>query len=245
MTSLVASELVKLRTTRAPYGLVLGLVVLSGLIAVGTVGSDILATGDDRALELADAVEAAAFFATLLGILLITNEYRHRTITPTFLVTPARERIVAAKVAAGILTGLACGAAAAGIALAVSLPWLAVRDQTLPLDGDLATAMLALVGVFALSAVLGIAIGALIRSQAGALVTTFVWFLIVEPIVAAVTALVLDLEIGRYLPGSALDALVSVNGDLLDPGWALLLVLLYLGVLLGIGLLVTLRQDVD
>jgi ABC-2 type transport system permease protein len=245
VTSLIASELVKLRTTRAPYGLVLGLVVVSGLIAVGTVGSDILATGDNRALELADAVEAAAFFATLLGILLITNEYRHRTITPTFLVTPARERVVAAKVAAGTLTGLACGAAAAGVALAISLPWLASRDQALPLDGDLVTAMLALVGGFALSAVLGIAIGALIRSQAGALVTTFVWFLIVEPIVAAVTALALDLEIGPYLPGSAFDALVSVDGNLLDAGWALLLVLLYLGVLLGAGLLVTLRQDVD
>ena len=36
-------------------------------------------------------------FVSLLGILLITNEYYHQTATTTFLTTPHRSRVVAAK----------------------------------------------------------------------------------------------------------------------------------------------------
>ena len=42
----------------------------------------------------------------LLGAIMVTNEFFHLTATTTFLVTPHRERVVLAKLAAAVLLGL-------------------------------------------------------------------------------------------------------------------------------------------
>ena len=48
-------------------------------------------------------------FALMLGILAITSEFRHGTITPSLLVVPDRVRLVLGKLGASILVGLALG----------------------------------------------------------------------------------------------------------------------------------------
>ena len=245
MSGLLASELLKLRTTRAPYGLLLAIVAISALAVAGAVGADVL-DGDDRALQLADAAEVSGLLVALLGILLVTNEYRHGTITPTFLVTPARERVVAAKLVAAALAGALAGVAVTAVALAIALPWLSSRGEALPVDADLATAVLRLVGAFSLWGVLGAAIGAVIRSQIGAVALTFAWFLIVEGIALAIDAVLFDGDdvVAPYLPGSAMDALVSTGGDrLVDPVVAVPLALLYTAALAALGLFLTLHRD--
>ena len=45
----------------------------------------------------------------MLGILAITSEFRHGTITPSLLVVPDRVRLVLAKLGASVLIGLALG----------------------------------------------------------------------------------------------------------------------------------------
>ena len=245
MSALLGSELLKLRTTRAPYGLLVAIVAVSALAVTGAVGADVL-DRDDRALELADAAEVSGLLVVLLGILLVTNEYRHGTITPTILVTPAHERVVAAKLVTAALAGALAGLVVTAVALAISLPWLSSRGEPLALDADLATAFARLVGAFALSGVLGAAIGSVIRSQIGAVALTFVWFLIVEGIAVAIDAVLFDGDdtVTPYLPGSAMDALVSTgDGGLLDPAAAVPLALLYAAGLAALGIFLTLRRD--
>ncbi len=249
MTHLVASELLKLRTTRAPYGLVLAVLALSALTVVALIGSGSV-DDDERAFSLADAAEASGILATVLGILLVTNEYRHGTITQTFLATPVRERVIAAKLVAGACAGLVVGALATVVALAIAVPWLAARDE--PLDGDLGRAVGALVVAFVLAALFGVAIGWAIHSQIAAIVGTFAWFLFVEPLVIGLSVLLerytaVDAEdVARYLPGSVLDAIVSQGqDDVLAPRWALPLAVVYLAALVAVGVLVTLRRDAE
>ena len=251
MTNLLASEFLKVRTTRAFIGIALAALAITAVATAGTVGPG-LSEGDGRDSDLAGAAAFSLFLATVLGILLITNEFRHGTITQTLLYTPRREQVLAAKLVISVLAGLVLGLIAAAAMLLVATPWLATRDEPLQFDGELFGALGRLLLAAAISGALGLAIGAAVRSQVWALVATFVWFLVLEPIVALV-GLIFDRDDGyervaKYLPGSAIDAITSRAGaDASLFGWhtGALLALLYVAGLGAVGLTLVLRQDAD
>ena len=249
MTRLVAAELLKLRTTRSPLGLLLGLLALAAIALAGTIASGELDGGPAPADRLVGAAAAALVFATLLGIVAVTNEFRHGTVVQTFLLEPVRERVVAAKAVAGLAAGAVLGVAATLLTLAVALPWLGSRGAPLELGGDLAGALGRLVVAFAVAGVLGVAIGFLIRSQVGAIVATLAWFLVAEPLLAFLGFALWRDDLGRspvdpYLPGSAFDAFVAGGaGDYVSTGRAALVLLAYVAGLLLLAVVVTRRRD--
>ena len=245
--TLVAAELLKLRTTRGPYLLALAILVIAGLTAAGIVGAGGL-EDDERALSLMDAVESASLLAMVLGVVLVTNEYRHGTVTATFLAEPRRERVLVAKLALGALVGAAIGVGAALLGLAVALPWLSSRDEPLPVDAELAAAAARLVLAYSVAVALGVAVGALVHSQLSAVVGVFAWFLVVEQIVIALSGLAADFDdnpVARYLPGSVTDAIVSTGGgDVPRPAVGIALALAYVAAIFAAGAAVTVRRDV-
>lgn len=199
---LLYAELLKLRTApRTLIGLTLGLIALSVLGAGSTAsGGDNSPIGNEFVLwDVLSVVTLAAIFTLILGILIVTWEYRHGTITQTFLLTPQRERVMIAKYG----VGLAAGAVLAGLCLLVVLVtaqfWISIdltRGQW-ELIGRLVLAS-ALWGVF------GAGLGAVLQSQVGAIVTAFVWFLVAEPLIGSQFE-----HFGDYLPGSTLDRLTQ------------------------------------
>jgi hypothetical protein len=68
-----------------------------------------------------------ALFASILGALSITAEFRHGAIRPTLLATPKRPRVIAAKLLASVLAGLAIGLLAEGFTAALETAGLAAR----------------------------------------------------------------------------------------------------------------------
>ena len=54
-------------------------------------------------------LDNSRLLALVLGVLIITGEYRHKTVTPTFLAEPRRGRVVTAKLGIGFGGGLALG----------------------------------------------------------------------------------------------------------------------------------------
>ena len=89
----IKAELLKIRSTRTTIGIVLGMIaivllfsILSGLL---THASDLSSPEDQRGQLGVGSL--AGVFAALAGIMLITSEYRHGTIRPTFLFTPRRD----------------------------------------------------------------------------------------------------------------------------------------------------------
>lgn len=249
--NLLASELLKLRTTRVPYVL-LGLTILaSGLVTAALVGAG-EADPDkaDRALALAQGAGFWSTIATVLGILIVTNEYRHDTIMTTFLAEPRRVRVLAAKLATSLIAGAVLALGAIVAMAAVALPWLSITDQSLPLEGQALEAVGRLLLAFALSAALGAAVGAIIQNQVGTIITVFVWFLIVESIIGVVSGLLFgDLgdadPVSPYLPGSALGAIVGGQGAefMLDGGWGALLATGYVAALSLLGAVSMTRRD--
>jgi ABC-2 type transport system permease protein len=250
--NVLASELLKLRTTRVPYVL-LGLAALAtGLVAAALVGAGELdADQEDRALALAQGAGFWSVVATVLGILVVTNEYRHGTVMTTFLAEPRRAHVLAAKLATSVLGGAVLALGAIVAATAVALPWLALRDESLPLDVQTVEAAGRLLLAFSLSAALGAAVGAVIQNQVGTIITVFVWFLIVESIIGVVSSLLFG-DFGEpdpvtpYLPGTALEGIVGggQGGEyMLDAGPSILLAAAYAAALGALGAASMMRRD--
>lgn len=115
----------------------------------------------------------------LLGAILVTNEFFHQTATTTFLVTPVRERVVLAKLAAAVLVGLAFWL----VTTALNLVVVPLIMHQLDLGNLLGTgAVWRAIGLnalaFAVWAVLGVGLGVLIRSQLAATLILSIVYLI-------------------------------------------------------------------
>jgi ABC-2 type transport system permease protein len=201
---LISAELFKLRTTRAFYAL-----------AIGALGFTLLVTSlgaifDEEGLVLGD-VMMVAFFTQLItlviGILCITNEFRHGTITPTLLVSPVRPRLVLAKVVASLLVGLVLGLAACGIIAGVVALDGGDSDEALKLIAGGAI----LAGVYA---VLGVGLGAIIRNQVGAIIGALVYLLLLEGLIGLVPGI--DDVLPIYGLGGTSQSLRATDAG--DPG---------------------------
>jgi ABC-2 type transport system permease protein len=190
MTRLVTAEIFKLRTTRTFYGIVggaLGLVLLIVVVAAATASWN---PGDTPLRDLLGISGFAQVFALVLGILALTSEFRHGTITPSLLVVPDRVRLTLAKLGASLATGLALGLAATGLTAAIASAILNVRGIDTGLTGSQVTKMV--VGgtvAAALYAALGVGVGALVRNQVGAIVGTLVYLFVLENLLQIVKAL--------------------------------------------------------
>ena len=253
---LLYAELLKVRTApRTSLGLVLGLLLLAGF-GSATTAYDADSTPFGREVALGDVISVvsiAPVFTLILGILVVTWEYRHGTITQTFLATPRRERVIGAKDALSFVYGGVLAVAALVLTLIVASFWISL---------DLERGHWELAGrlVFAAAAwgVLGAGLGALLQSQVGAIVTSFVWFLVAEPLLSATIDSLTDARITDYFPGNALERLqdtagaveVGPEGVVTGPDYAFglwpaaLLVVGYAALFAVLGLVSALKRDV-
>lgn len=223
MSALVRSEWLKIRTTRGWWAYLIVIVLLTGIAVASDIGSS---EDDNRSrlefqVGLVDSAFFAALLAIILGITMVTAEFRHGTITPTLLAAPHRERVIAGKSIAATLVAVLFALLAFVVLAGVALIWLSAIDADLHLgDPEIAkrAAQMALLAV--LWALLGLAIGAAVHSQVAALVGTLIWIFLGEGLSIGLFGL-LDIEgaIG-YLPFQALDAADGTGGEDLLSYWS-------------------------
>ncbi|MCF6743277.1 ABC transporter permease [Blastococcus sp. KM273128] len=250
MTDLIRAEWTKLFTTRVWLGLLLGACVMVIGFAVlltafaGNPESGIPAVGTPlyEELAMANAVNVNVLFL-IVGIIGMTQEYRHRTATPTFLTTPRRGNVVIAK----LLAYAVAAALFALVVLVVNYAAVAVhagaRGAAPALDADnlgtLGSAGLALV----IYAIIGVGLGALLRNQVGAIVGGLVYLFVIEPIIRSIPA---TSGAYKWMPGGALEALTATfeGPDLLE-AWQGGLLLLGYGLLAALlGTFLAVRRDI-
>ena len=235
MTALVRSELLKIRTTRGWWAYLSLIVGITGIAVAGEVGtaSDEERSAADFLVDLVEIVSVSSFVALILGITIVTSEFRHGTSTPTFLAAPHRELVIVAKALAATVVAIGFVVLSLLIVAAVALPWLAIVDATTSLgDGELATRAASHALAIVLSALIGIAIGTAVHSQVAALVGTLVWIFVVENLLWGLFALLGVDSAVQYLPFRALDATDGSGGELMlaqglgiavSLGWILLI----------------------
>jgi ABC-type transport system involved in multi-copper enzyme maturation permease subunit len=240
--------MLKQRSTRTALGLfaaMLGLVLLAVLMHGFGLAAEDLGGTHVQLMVLGRGEFLAALFAALLGSMSITAEIRHGTIRATFLITPRRGRVVAAKVLVSILVGTGFGLVAGAVAVAAGTASLRARGIDLQLDqGDYVLLVVGAAGAAALWAAIGVGVGALARNQVPTLIGICAWLLFVEGLLAGDVASGLG-DVGRLLPGAAAAAVSGQDpGTLLAPAVGLVLLALYAAAAALAGALALSRRDV-
>jgi ABC-type transport system involved in multi-copper enzyme maturation permease subunit len=228
----LASEFQKVFTTRMWWLLAVLLVVYVALMS-GGLGAlfGLLATdpealggsaGGGAAVPSGDALAPLLYsfassigyvFPVLLGALAVTSEFRHRTLTQTFLVTPKRGVVLGAKFASHLVLGALFGALGFAAAVAAGAGALSLWDLGTALDQPETWALIAR-GVLAMAlwGAIGVGLGSVVPNQVAAIVIVIAFTQFVEPVVRLVASLSeVTAEIAKFLPGAASDALVGAS----------------------------------
>lgn len=248
MIALVRSELLKVRTTRSWWAYLIVIMLLAGIGAAGTIGS---AASTDRGtldfqLDVVDTMGVAVLLAIILGMTIITAEFRHGTVTPTFLAAPHRERVIGAKAIAAVIVAVGFALLALVVILAVALVWFSIIGVDSQFtDGEILIRAAQQVLAVVLWALIGVAIGAIVQSQVAALVGTLVWIFVVENLLVGLLGLLDGDGVTAYLPFRALDAADGTGGDNLISYWPGVAVALGWIALIGAaGVVRTRRRDI-
>jgi ABC-type transport system involved in multi-copper enzyme maturation permease subunit len=200
MRDLVRAEILKLRTTRGAFLLLLGAVAINIFTVV--------APGEDALREFAQPLheqQAVLIVSMLMRILLlalgiraVTEEFRHGTITPTLLAAPRRQKLVVAKAIAVAGAGTLFALVTVTTLLASMNVMANLNDLTVaPLEESWRTLVGALtVGV--IWPVVGLGVGLLVRSAVAATVGGVVWLMGLEQMIGGRLG-----DAGDFLPGEA------------------------------------------
>jgi ABC-2 type transport system permease protein len=183
--------------------------------------------------------------AAILAAAGVAGEFRHRTAAATFLATPRRAQVIAAKLVTYLLAGAGYGLACAAISVAVALPWLAARGIHVALAGHGNLAVFGAVIISAaLFAVTGAGLGALLGSEVPAIAGLLLYLYVAEPLISHIAALH---SWTAYLPGVAADGLTQASQAgvrLLSPWQGGLVFTAWTIAFAAAGTMVTARRDI-
>jgi ABC-type transport system involved in multi-copper enzyme maturation permease subunit len=253
MTRLVRAEWTKLFTTRVWIGLLLGACALAGGFSAlftglagvrqnGQPGLPAVGTSDYEQLVFSVGANTSVLLL-ILGIIGMTQEYRHRTATPTFLTTPRRGRVVIGKLVAYALVAIPFAVLILAVNVLVVEIYAGARGDAPALNGDNLQTLGSAGLVLVVYSVIGVGIGALLRNQVGAIVGAVVYLYVVEPIVSGISAISAAY---KWLPGGAVQAITSnfQAPDVLAPWQGVLLLLGYGLAFAVLGTFLAVRRDV-
>lgn len=268
MAGAVKAEFRKFFSTRMWWGMAIGVFLAGALFAVlfalvvagsqqerGPGGGGPRLPGLDNTTMVSTVYTAGLSLAYLLtlvvGVMSIGSEYRHKTITSTFLSTPRRVRVMVAKVTSllgiGVFYGVVFLVGSVGVGgAAIAIKGFSPFPEVAPIARALALSLL----VLGLWSLLGLGAGILIPNQVAAILIAVGAAWIVEPLAGILLSLVSwGKSVVPYMPSQATSAMVgqintSSSTHLLS-WWAGALVLVaYAAALAGIGSILTVRRDV-
>lgn len=188
MAAMINAERIKLTTVRSPLWSTAAAAVLS----FGVAALQAATAYDDEQLTAPTAALGVAVFGVpvlmIVAALTMTGEYRTGMVRTTFMASPSRTLVLAAKaVVAAVFSGVVAAIMVIGSVLVARIGLG---------DAWRTTAAIALYAT--LAAVLGVGVAALLRHTAGAVAVLLLWPLLVEPLLGNLPGR--GPQIGPYLP---------------------------------------------
>ncbi len=280
MSGAIAAEIRKVFTTKLWWGMALGLAVLAVVVSMGfaaLVGSSAATGGEQQAqgnpferltvgtaqlIYSAGLIQGVTTLIPLaLGTLLITNEYRHKTITATFLSVPNRWTVMISKMIAVAVIGAlyAVVHAAASVAGGASILALVKGQPTMLGDSEVLKSLGIGLIAFVVWTLFGFGIGMLIRNQIAAVMVGIGIAFIVQAAVSVIFGIQGWYSALKWIPSNLTSNMLitadPTEGQTVDPAsaasffphwWQAALVLLGYSLALAIiGAFLTTRRDVS
>lgn len=276
MSNLIRSELRKYFSTRMWWGMALAMFFVGALFAAFTgyfmlygempVGDAMVSIKDAMPevtlvrLIYSAGIQFGYMLALVVGVLSMGQEFRHKTISNTFLAGPRRHQVIFAKVGALVVI-LVVNAVAhiAGAVLGGGILLSTAGVSLLPDVGALAQTFALMALILVVWGLIGLGLGVLIPNQVAALFLGIALTLIVEPLVALALTFFEGWDVvAKFFPSQASTATLSLYSGV-DPAlaeamgaggdqltwWGGSLVLLCYAVLMTlVGLLLTRRRDI-
>lgn len=248
----IKGEFLKLRTIRLPLLLLAGVALMTTFMAIvkasraGGTGHMAIPPLDTLAGQTAviTSIDFALLLAMVFGAMVAAGEFRHGLATATYLATPRRSRVLAAKTATAGVYGLLFGLLGGIVATVIGV--IFVEAQGLDFMVSAATIAEYLGGAALGSAILamaGVGLGSLIRDQVASIIVIFAWGFVIERLLAPLIT-----SVAPYLPLTAATSLggATVAGaTMLSFGWSVLLVIAVGAVLLTAAARTRVRQDIS
>lgn len=222
---MLRAEITKLTTVRAPWLLLAAaqIVVVGGVIGAGDAVKGVAHVG------------LASLFPLVLGIMAVAGEYRHQTVTDTYLTIPHRGRVLAAKLAVHTVAGLGFGLVGAAVAVATT-----AALQRFELSAEMIRTVAGAVAWNTVFAAIGVGVGAVIRNQVAAIAGALAWLALIEGVVAELVGR----DAARWLPFTAGAVLGNLPLDVdLSQAAAALVLVGYATALTALAVVTTRRRD--
>lgn len=263
MIAAIKAEFRKLFTTRMWW--ILSLVMIAYLAFISLIMGFAFTATDDmtggmlggRALAttLYSLVNPIGYvFPLIIGSLLFTGEFRHKTITSSLLVEPSRTLLLVAKLVVAAIVGFVYGVIAITSTVAGAAPFLEILGDGAYLnDGEVWKLIASAVWVFILWSMIGVALGGLIVNQVAAIIVILAMTQFIEPILGlALAAWEPTSGIAQFMPGAAGSSVLG--SSFMDMGMGLteqltrlegsLVLVAYVAVFALGARFITLRRDI-
>lgn len=258
MKRTLKAEFRKLWYQRSTWGLLIGATLFSILNTTAAVAS-MVSMGTQLELPGLETVEglrnvyansmAAYIFALIIGIMLSSGEFRHGTAIATYLAQADRRTVLYSKMIVAVVAGLIVQFVSTVISMLAGYVYvLQYAHTSLPISDYLQFLWAAELSG-AVLAVVGVALGTLVRNQTLAIVGSLIWLLLIEGLLVAFYE-----KAAKWLLTGAISSLLDIKfetsymsfGKDLLPAWGgTLLLLVYAGVFAAVGMTTTMRRDID
>ncbi len=141
--------------------------------------------------------------APIIGVLCVTGEYRHQTITTTLVLTPNRTRVLGAKVLVTAAWALLIALLTLVAVAAVGLPWnAALGGATSQVTNQIGAVVPGLLLSAILLGLFGLGFGTLVKNQVAAILLTIGGTLILEGLLIALARAIFHYDL-NWLPNAA------------------------------------------
>jgi ABC-2 type transport system permease protein len=247
MKSALKAEISKVLTVRSTYFLVaaaLAMLVLFAFYIEGVkAAQESLLDPYKLKGEVVGAVSAVTFFAVLVGVLLVTHEYRYNTISYTLTNTNSRSKVLLAKIIVISIFALIFTAITGVLSPLLTLLGISFNG------GELVTQQIYYADIIWQAlffgwgyAMLGLLVSIIVRNQIAVIIILFIGLTTVESLIGMLLK-----ENVVYLPYNSLNAVIgnSMTGSDVNPARSAIVYIAYLVVGWAVAWYLFIKRDAN